>query len=198
MPSIAKRHTKRIGKPGSTKKKHSKIQRRTYMFAETGEELPYAVFIPSDASSSKPMPMLLALHGHAYPYDWAMSLDGLLSFAAAHGMLVVAPLGHSETGWYGTPCLPRGGVIDKLSEADVLNVLDLVEREFEVDPLRRFAWGFSMGGGGALHFALKQPDFFRGIGLVAPAIGAVPRMLPPDGFPPWTRKEGFDLGSIRA
>ena len=173
------------------------VQHRTYIFEETGEEMPYALFVPPAPAPPRRCPLLLALHGHNYPYDWAMGIDGLLAFATKHAMLVVAPLGYTKTGWYGAPCLPRRGRVTdegRRSEADVLSVLRLVREEFEVDATRCFAWGFSAGGSGALHFALKQPGLFRGIGLVAPAIGAAPSMLPPDGLPPWT--QNAELGTL--
>ena len=98
-------HGSRVGKWRTSKRKKKtrkacpRVERRSYTFEETGEELPYALFVPS--ATRGPMPLLLALHGYDYPYDWAMGLDSLLAVAEARGMLVVAPLGYSEYGWYG-------------------------------------------------------------------------------------------------
>ena len=175
--------------------RHRRIQveRRCYRFPETGEELPYALAIPSRALNGGTTPLLLALHGLHFPYDWALQLEALLTFASQHAMLVVAPLGYSECGWYGAPDLTEGGrrtTETRRSEADVWHVLDLVKAEFAVDPRHIYAWGFSMGGGGALHLALQRPSEFRGIGLVAPAVAAPPMV------PPWILDTAVDLSSI--
>ena len=39
--------------------------------------------------------------------------------------------------------------IPELSELDVMNVLAIVRKDFNVDPSRIYLWGHSMGGGGA-------------------------------------------------
>lgn len=182
-----------------------RVEHRSYVFEETGEEMPYALAIPGGGGGGdglphrkdgiKGMPLLLALHGLGYPYDWACGLEPLLAFAATRGILIVSPLGYSEEGWYGAPdltCGGRVGIEQRRSYRDVMNVLERVRAEFKVDADRIYAWGFSMGGGGALHLAVQHPKLFKGIGLVAPAIAA-----PFSGIPPWTRNaDEVDLASI--
>ena len=182
------RHTRGLSPPTV------RVEHRTYVFDETGEEMPYALAMPRTDPPRGGRPLLLALHGLGYPYEWACELEPLLAFAAEHGILIVAPLGYSEGGWYGAPDLTCGGDIgveQRRSYADVMNVLGRVRAEFKVDPKQIFAWGFSMGGGGALHFAVQNTHLFRGIGLVAPAIAA-----PRAGIPPWTKQPDVDLSSI--
>src|SRR5437762_1668061 len=41
----------------------NRVQQRTYLFADTDETLPYAVYVPSTYSKDKKTPMVLALHG---------------------------------------------------------------------------------------------------------------------------------------
>ena len=177
------------------------VLRRTHVLPETGESLPYALYVPRTAAKSdKPMPLLLALHGLAYTYDWAVGLENLVDYAEANGMLIVSPLGYSEGGWYGAPDLTEGGARSeetRLSEADVWRVLQLAMKEYRIDPRRVYAWGFSMGGGGALHLALQRPTTFRAIGLVAPALGIPPRGTYDGGIPPFYKDEGVDLRSLR-
>jgi predicted peptidase len=40
-----------------------RVQQRTYVFADTGEQLPYAVFVSSKVSKDKKNPLIVALHG---------------------------------------------------------------------------------------------------------------------------------------
>jgi dienelactone hydrolase len=56
------------------------------------------------------------------------------------------------------------------SEQDVMNVLDLVRKEFNVDERRIYLVGHSQGGGGARHLAEKYPDIWAGVAMLAPAL----------------------------
>lgn len=56
------------------------------------------------------------------------------------------------------------------SEKDVMNVLELVRREFNIDDRRIYLMGHSQGGGGARHLAEKYPDIWAGVALLAPAL----------------------------
>ena len=40
-----------------------RVQQRTYVFTDTGEQLPYAVFVSSKVSKDKKNPLIVALHG---------------------------------------------------------------------------------------------------------------------------------------
>lgn len=66
----------------------------------------------------------------------------------------------------------RGDVpanLAELSEKDVLNVLELVRKEFNVDEKRIYLMGHSMGGGGTWHLGTKYPVLWAGLAPVAPA-----------------------------
>lgn len=56
------------------------------------------------------------------------------------------------------------------SEQDVMNVLDLVRKEFNVDDRRIYLVGHSQGGGGARHLAEKYPGIWAGVAMLAPAL----------------------------
>ena len=56
------------------------------------------------------------------------------------------------------------------SEKDVMNVLAMVRKEFNVDDRRIYLMGHSQGGGGARHLAEKYPDIWAGVALLAPAL----------------------------
>lgn len=150
-----------------------RVLRRSYTF-EDGEEIPYAVFVPSNYDKSKSWPLMVALHGWGGHYDWAMGCDGMLEFSQRDGFIVVAPLGYVRDGWYGSrPDKPNA----IKSEQDVMNVQELVRKEWNVDENRIYLWGYSMGGAGTYHLAAKYPDIWAGLGVAAPAPSVGPEQL---------------------
>jgi len=170
--------------PGAASVMDSRILRRSYVFEGTGKRIPYAVFVPAACGQTTPCPLIVGLHGMGRSYDSLMGYDGFLDLAARGGYLVATPLGYNEFGWYGSsgPDLRPGQVppdiaahdppppnLGALSERDVMNVLDLVRREFSVDATRIVLFGHSMGGGGAYHLAAKYPKMWRAVAVAAPA-----------------------------
>jgi poly(3-hydroxybutyrate) depolymerase len=59
--------------------------------------------------------------------------------------------------------------LPELSEKDVMNVLAMMRKEFNVDPDRIYLTGHSMGGAGTLFLGSKHADIFAAIAPVAPA-----------------------------
>ncbi len=145
-----------------------RVQHLSYVFPETGETIPYALFVPSSYNSNKMAPLLVSLHGLGRSYDWLMGYEGLLDQAEVNGYIVVTPLGYIRRGWYGSRAVESPDD-SAYSEQDVMNVLQLVRDEFAVDPDRIYLWGHSMGGAGTYHIAAKYPDLFAGLGVAAPA-----------------------------
>ena len=146
----------------------SRIQHRSYTFPPTGEEIPYALFVPSNYNEIDSAPLIISLHGLGRSYDWLMGYHGFLDQAEAGGYVVVTPLGYIRRGWYGarTTDDPQDAIY---SEQDVMEVIQLVRDEFSIDNNRIYLWGHSMGGAGTYHIAAKNPDMFAGLGVAAPA-----------------------------
>ena len=145
-----------------------RVQHRSYEFPETGETIPYAVFVPSTLNENEAAPLIVSLHGLGRSHDWLMGYHGLLDQAEANGYIVVTPLGYIRRGWYGSRALDDMDDARR-SEQDVMNVLQLMRDEFNVDSNRIYLWGHSMGGAGTYHIAAKYPDLFAGLGVAAPA-----------------------------
>jgi predicted peptidase len=182
-----------VQEPGTVVAADKRVQGRSYVFAETGKTIPYALFVPSTYSASKKWPVIVALHGLGRPFDWMMGYDGMIDFAERDGFIVVSPLGYHPRGWYGSrgpglvgnaqaapPAEPLPPNLGELSEKDVMNVLEIVRREFAVDPDRIYLWGHSMGGAGTYHLAAKHPELWAGLAVAAPAPSAPPTQL--EGF----------------
>jgi poly(3-hydroxybutyrate) depolymerase len=65
----------------------------------------------------------------------------------------------------------------ELSEKDVMNVLEIVRKEFNVDEKRIYLIGHSMGGAGTWHLGTKYPDKWAGLAPIAPAAFGQPTGL---------------------
>lgn len=164
-------------------------QHRQYVFAPTGETLPYRFYVPTTWDGSSALPVLLFLHGAGADENTYLDMnDGLLlRLAEQHGYIVVSPLGYRPLGAYGNPLrLPavfgeseaaaqqRAAVTPErrrelaLSELDVITVLEIVTETYGADRSRTFLAGHSMGSGGAWHLAARYPERWR---AVAPMSG---------------------------
>lgn len=151
-----------------------KIQKKTYDFKEAGKEMEYSLFVSSKYDKEKPTPLMLALHGLGSNPQQIMRYKGLTDLAEKHGYIVAAPMGYNASGWYGQkgPTLGKAEPknLSELSEKDVMNVLEIVRKEYKVDDKRIYLMGHSMGGGGTWHLGIKYPDIWAGLAPIAPAI----------------------------
>ena len=159
-------------------------QQREYLFAPTGQQMPYRIYVPTTWDGKRSLPIVLFLHGAgANERTYLDTADGLArKLAEQHGYILVSPLGFSPLGAYGNPLrLPavfgqteiavaqRAAVTPErrrelnLSELEVITVLDLVTEEYGADRARTFLAGHSMGSGGVWHLAARYPDRWRAI-----------------------------------
>jgi poly(3-hydroxybutyrate) depolymerase len=164
-------------------------QHRQYLFAPTGQQMPYRVFVPPSWDGKASLPIVLMLHGAGANENTYMDQAGglLPKLAAQHGYIVVSPLGFAPLGAYGNPLrLPavfgesaaaatqRAAVTPtrqrelNLSELEVITALEIVTEEYGADRSRTFLAGHSMGSGGAWHLAARYPERWR---AVAPMSG---------------------------
>jgi predicted esterase len=166
-----------------------RAQQRTYHFADTNEDLPYAIYVSSKVSKDKKNPLIIALHGLGGNQN-SLVRGNAIDLAEEGGYILVGPMGYNPRGWYGTPVgKPRAGVVRRpnpeaandppnlreLSEKDVMNVLELVRKEYNVDDHRTYLMGHSMGGAGTLYLGAKYASNWAAIAAIAPAAFA---MLP--------------------
>ncbi|HQP20343.1 MAG TPA: alpha/beta hydrolase-fold protein, partial [Phenylobacterium sp.] len=94
----------------------------------------------------------------------------------------VTPLGYrlnsaygSERGFSKAIISPDQAERRRRSEVDVLEVLKIVEAEYNIDPARRYLTGNSMGGGGTWWIGGRHPELWAAI-----APGAYGGVLPED------------------
>jgi predicted peptidase len=196
-PAAAAPQTGRGGGRGAV---DSRVQQRTYTFADTNEQMPYALFVSSKVTRDKKNPLIVTLHGLGGDQN-TMVRESLRSVELAEqgGYILVAPMGYNPRGWYGVPPgPPRGGganaatpqrgrgaggrgataggtaITDtakerEASEKDVMTVLDLVRKEFNVDERRIYLMGHSMGGAGTYYLGSKHGSVWAALAPIAPA-----------------------------
>ena len=155
----------------------ARVQHLNYVFEETGETIPYALFVPPAYDPEIQLPLVVSLHGLSRTHDWLMGYEGLLERADEMNFVVVTPLGYTRQGWYGSWSRGVDGrnldVEGAYSQQDVMNVVDLVQKGYAIDPERMYLWGHSMGGAGTYHLAMEYPDMWAATAVVAPAVPQV-------------------------
>jgi predicted esterase len=83
-----------------------RVQIRMHHFAETNEDIPYALFVSSKVRKDKKAPMIVTLHGIGGTHT-TMMRPNAIDLAEAGGYILLAPMGYNPRGWYGAPA-PRG------------------------------------------------------------------------------------------
>jgi len=184
--------------PGRVFKADPRALVRTYHMSDANQDVEYCLFKSSKVSPGKPAPLIVALHGFGAGPQ-IMCNTTAVDLAEEGGYILVAPMGYSVAGWYGSPVIhmrPRPGAgsapgapagsapaaasgpeaagpsdadIEKWSEEDVMNVLGMVRREFRIDPHRIYLTGHSMGGAGTYFLASRHADIWAAVAPVAPA-----------------------------
>jgi predicted peptidase len=150
-----------------------RAQQRSYHF-EAGKEMPFVLYVSSKVSKDKKNPLIIALHGMGGDANFIVR-DKLIDLAEENGYIVAGPLGYNVTGWYGSPVISMSKApvdppnLAELSEKDVMNVLEMMRKEFNVDNDRTYLLGHSMGGAGALFLGSKHSSEWAAIAAIAPA-----------------------------
>lgn len=133
-------------------------------------ELPFRVLLPGNYGASEAFyPVLYLLHGLFGSCDNWLELTGLTEYLRNREFIVVLPEG--ENNWY----TDSAGVARNKFESSFINeFIPAVERRYRISRGRRTraVAGLSMGGFGALKFALKRPDLFVFAGSMSGAFEA--------------------------
>ncbi len=158
-------------------------QERTYVFPGTDEQIPYHLYVPTTWAPTLRLPLVVVTHGanqpSSAPFLRPMDAPTLAKTAEARGYIVAAVTGYHANatgvgGWnvpYPMVQVPRaagggarrGNVAPptaqdfERAEMYVLNVADLVAKEYKVDPNRIYLMGNSSGGSAVWNIAAKYP-----------------------------------------
>ena len=163
------------------------VLKRTYDFKLAGKEIEYALFVPTSYKGKK-TPLIVLLHGLLSNPQQVINYEGVTAEAEKRGYIVVAPFGYNSGGWYGSqgqgkdftvgrPPADAPANLGEMSEKNVLNVLEIVRKEFKIDGKRTYLMGHSMGGGGSFYLGIKYKDKWAALAPMAPAIYSDPNEL---------------------
>jgi S-formylglutathione hydrolase len=147
-----------------------------------GLPMRFSIYLPPQAEAAK-LPTLFYLAGLTCTEETFMMKAGAQRVAAREGMILVAPdtsprntgiAGESDSWDFG---VGAGFYVDATQEpwskhfrmySYILELRELVLREFPVEASMTGIFGHSMGGHGALTMALRNPDLFRTVSAFAP------------------------------
>lgn len=117
---------------------------------------PYGLEVPANLDLTKPVPLLVWLHGRGDKTTDLHFLKGCMRKSQALGgfvkdqeeCIILHPFGRQCVGW------------KHAGEIDVFEAIEAVKRDYKIDPDRIALAGFSMGGAGAWHIGAHYPDAF--------------------------------------
>jgi S-formylglutathione hydrolase len=170
-----------------------------------GLPMRFSIYLPPGAEGQS-LPVLFYLAGLTCTEETFMTKAGAQRVAAREGVVLVAPdtsprgagiPGEADSWDFG---VGAGFYVDAVQEpwarhyrmySYILELREVVLREFGLDAARCGIFGHSMGGHGALTIALRNPELFRSVSAFAP-IAAPSRC-------PWGEKAfGGYLGADRS
>jgi predicted peptidase len=140
----------------------SKMEKKVFKNAE-GETLPYRLLVPQAYDAQKKYPIVLFLHGagergndNEAQLKHAQFLR--LTSDPKHPCFVVAPQCPADDTWAGL----RLAMPYRTEEATkpmrlVMQLLDALDKEYSIDPARRYVTGLSMGGFGSFDLCVRRP-----------------------------------------
>src|SRR5690349_17523961 len=99
----AKQAAKGVNRPPDPR-----VQQRKYHFADTNEELPYALFVSSKVTKDKKAPLIVALHG-VFGDGNSLLRGSALDLAEEGGYILAGPMGYNPQGWFGSPVIVMSG-----------------------------------------------------------------------------------------
>jgi predicted esterase len=134
--------------------------RLAYRSSFDGKLIPYRVYVPTSYDKSKPTPLITLLHGAGGDENnFFDRYDGRWpKLAEERGYIIVAVNGRGPLGGY----QKANG-----SERDVLDVIELVKKNYNIDPNRSYLAGHSMGSAGTWLIGLQYRDRFAALAPIA-------------------------------
>jgi putative tributyrin esterase len=147
-----------------------RIQDRVFQSESLAREMHYRILLPANYSgSARSYPVLYLLHGWHGDYKNWTTLTDLTHYAENLPIIIVMP--DANDSWYvNSATEPQ----DKFEQYIIRDLIAEVDQHWRTlrSPHRRAIAGLSMGGYGAVKFALKYPGTFAIAGSISGAFNA--------------------------
>lgn len=142
-------------------------ERKSYQSAALGKRQDYVVWRPATLKEGATYPVLVLLHGsEASPDAFVTQVnDTLAALAARHELILVAPDGGGSGWWLDSPVKKDSAYQAAIGD----ELFTALAAELPVGEARGVA-GYSMGGHGALLFALQRPGMYRSVSSLSGAV----------------------------
>ena len=135
----------------------------------SGMRRTYQLHVPDNLDLSKPVPLVISLHGFAEWPAHQMQISGWNDLADEQGFLVVYPSGTGFPKRWKAGGQPDGAV-DKWQDVTFISdLIDELQKKYNIDRVRIYANGLSNGGGMAYLLGCRLSERIAAVGSVAGA-----------------------------
>jgi enterochelin esterase-like enzyme len=148
----------------------SVINHESFYSNSLQKDMEYNVYLPDNYGRNIKYPVVYLLHGAGgNENDWVIqgniqnTTDKLIKGKLIPPLIIVMPNGYTDS-WY------VDSDVYKMESAIVDDLIPFIEGKFQIDKKSQYIAGLSMGGYGSLRFVLLYPNYFKGAGLLSPAI----------------------------
>lgn len=132
----------------------------------SGQRREYLLHVPRSYDRTKPMPLVISMHGAGGWPVQQKELSGWSRLAESEGFIVVYPSGIDDHGprvWH----MDRSGLERDITY--ISNLIDTLEAAYNIDPARIYANGLSNGGGMAFVLSCRLSNRIAAVGMVGAA-----------------------------
>jgi S-formylglutathione hydrolase FrmB len=157
----------------------------SFMSNALGRQVTYRVCIPEHRPADRKLPVVYLLHGNGGSYtDWSNYSD--VCRYASQGLLLVMPDGAASY-WVNAAKPEQDRYADFLTQ----DLIADVETRFSArnDRAGRAMVGVSMGGYGAVEYALARPDLYGFAGALSPALDVPSRKF---SWRRWSQSQRYE------
>ena len=149
--------------------KHVRIEDSVFHSPSLGRDMHYLVLLPATYSNGNRFAVLYLLHGLYGDYKNWETRTRLERIAGGYSFLIVTP--DADDSWYTNSASKPA---DKFEEYIVKDLISEIDKKYRTraEKRGRAIAGLSMGGYGAVKFALKYPDLFAFAGSLSGAFDA--------------------------
>ena len=132
------------------------LTRRAFRSPVDKELYPYSIYFPATFSVDTTWPLLMMLHGSGVDERNFAANENTQQMADSLGVVLLFPTPKNKSGFYVGRC-----------EEIILEALATAKNRFPLDGGQVYIAGFSMGGFGAWHTGLRNPEMFKAIAVIS-------------------------------